>query len=277
MTTNPQFRVKLWGVRGSLPATGPEFAVFGGNTTCIELRCGDHVLMFDAGSGALPAGAALRGEGCKNVTLYFTHTHYDHIIGLPFFLPMYCKESTLQMWSGHMGTEMTTKQILKEFMRAPFFPIGPDYCSAHIDTRNFTVGDVLSPHPGLIIRTDMLNHPGNAVGYRIEWAGRSMAIITDTEHEPGKLDPAVLRLIDGVDLFLYDANFVDDEMVKFKGFGHSTWQQALRLAEVAGAKRVGFIHHSTTRTDAQLTQIEREAQAVFPACFCGRDFQVIDV
>jgi phosphoribosyl 1,2-cyclic phosphodiesterase len=277
MTGPNSFRVKLWGVRGSLPAIGPNFQTFGGNTTCIEMRCGDHVLMFDAGSGALPAGAALRAEGCKDVTLYFTHTHYDHIIGLPFFLPLYCEGSSLTMWSGHMGAKMTTRKMLTEFMREPFFPIEPEYCSARIDTRDFTVGAVMSPYPGVTVRTAMLNHPGNAVGYRVEWQGRSVAVITDTEHVPGTLDPAVLQLIDGVDLFLYDATFLDSEMVAYKGYGHSTWQQALRLAQAAGAKRVGLIHHNTTRTDAALTDIERQAQAQFPGAFCGRDFQVIDL
>jgi phosphoribosyl 1,2-cyclic phosphodiesterase len=104
-----------------------------------------------------------------------------------------------------------------------------------------------------------------------------VAVITDTEHVPGTLDPAVLQLIDGVDLFLYDATFLDSEMVAYKGYGHSTWQQALRLAQAAGAKRVGLIHHNTTRTDAALTDIERQAQAQFPGAFCGRDFQVIDL
>ncbi|MES2435988.1 MAG: MBL fold metallo-hydrolase [Pseudomonadota bacterium] len=277
MSEDPKFQLKLWGARGGLPVSGPQFQKFGGNTTCIEMRCGAHVIMFDAGSGALAAGQALAAEGCKELTLYFTHSHYDHVCGLPFFKPMYCNQSSLKMWSGHMGPAMTTRQMLQEFMRKPFFPIGPDYCSAGIDARDFSVGDVLTPYPGVTIRTGMLNHPGNAVGYRVEFGGRSIAIITDTEHEPGTLDPAVLRLIDKVDLFLYDATFLDEEMATFKGFGHSTWQQAVRLAQAAGAKQVGFIHHSFNRTDTDLDSIEHKAKSLFPGAFCGRDFQVIDI
>lgn len=271
------FQIKLWGVRGSLPVSGPQFRKYGGNTICFEVRCGEHVLMIDAGSGLLPAGTALRREGKKDLNLYFTHCHYDHIIGLPFFLPLYCGESALTLHSGHTAGVMTTRDIMFEFMRKPFFPVGPDHCFARIETRDFLAGDVMTPHPGIVMRTGMLNHPGNAIGYRIEWAGRSVAIITDTEHEPGTLDPTVLSLIDGVDLFIYDASYGDEEFAKFRGFGHSTWQQAIRLAQAAGARQVALVHHSAWRSDTELNRIERLARKQFAGAFCGRDLQVIDL
>lgn len=277
MTARPTFRLKLWGTRGGLSVSGPQFQTFGGATICFEMRLGEQVILFDAGSGALPAGLALLAEGCKDITVFFTHSHYDHISGLPFFKPIFCNSTSLTVWSGHLAGIMTTREMLKEFMRPPFFPIGPDCCTASIDARDFAVGDVLTPHPGVVVRTGRLNHPGEAVGYRVEFAGRSVAIITDTEHRPGELDGEVLKLIDKVDLFLYDATFVDEEMERFKGFGHSTWQQAVKLAKAAGAKRVGLIHHSMMRNDAQLLQIEAQAQAEFPGAFVGRDQQVIDL
>ncbi len=271
------FRVKLWGARGSLPISGPMFQEFGGNTICFEIRCGDHVLLIDAGSGMFPAGNALKAEGHTDLALFFTHCHYDHIIGLPFFAPLYDENCRLTVSSGHMAGSMTTKEIISDFMRKPFFPIGSDMCFAQIETRDFRAGDVLTPHPGIVMRTAMLNHPGNAIGYRIEWDGRAVAIITDTEHEPGRLDPAVLDLIRGADLFLYDASFTDEEFDRFRGFGHSTWQQGVRLAQVASAKQVGLIHHTQWRTDADLTKIERLAKTEFAGAFCGRDLQTIDV
>jgi phosphoribosyl 1,2-cyclic phosphodiesterase len=276
MTTD-RFQAKLWGIRGSLPVSGPLFRKFGGNTMCIEVRCGDHVILFDAGSGIVPAGSALKEDGQTDFTLFFTHCHYDHISGLPFFLPLYSNISTLNVWTGHLAGAMTTKEMIVDYMRKPFFPVGMEYCSAKLGMGEFNAGDVLTPYPGVTVRTAMLNHPGNSIGYRIEWKGRSVALITDTEHEPGALDANVMHLIENADLFLYDSTFTDEEFEGFRGFGHSTWQQAVRLAKAAGAKRLGFIHHSKRRTDAELMKIERKAQSIFPQAFCGREMQVIDL
>lgn len=277
MTDAPSFQVKLWGTRGSLPVSGPMYAKFGGNTICIEMRLGEHVVFIDAGSGILPAGAALKSGGHGDIALYLTHCHYDHVIGLPFFMPLYGKGPSVTISSGHLSDAMTTHDVIRGLMRQPFFPIGPEICSACLKTRDFAPGDVLSPFPDVTIRTATLNHPGNAVGYRVEWGGRAVAVITDVEHVPGSLDPVVLDLIRDADLFLYDACYTDDEFDRFRGFGHSTWQQGLRLAIAANARQVGMIHHATWRSDADLTKMERQAKKSFAGAFFGRDLQVVDI
>lgn len=269
-------QVRTWGTRGSLPVSGPEFLGFGGSTTCIEVRCGDQVLLFDAGSGLLPAGRALKAQGVNKTHLLFTHCHYDHIIGFPYFGGLFDRTAKVDIWSGHMGPKTTTKEMIHTFMHPPFFPIDPGVCPAHIQCHDFTPGDVLEPEPGITLNTGRLNHPGGAVGYRITWQGRSVAIITDTEHEPGVLDPAVLALIAGCDLFVYDACYTEPEMALFRGFGHSTWQQAVLLAQAAGVARVALSHHAPWRTDAELLAMEAEAQAVLPGAFFARDGQVSD-
>lgn len=276
-TEAEKFRVKIWGARGTLPVSGENFRKYGGNTTCIEVRCGDHVLLFDAGSGLMPAGMALRAEGISDINLLFTHCHYDHIVGFPYFKPFFNQANDVGIWSGHMAGIKTTREMLNEFMSPPWFPAPLDICCAQINTRDFKPGDELSIHPDLVIKTGLLNHPGNAVGYRIEWAGRSMAIITDTEHEPGENDQKVLDLIEGVDLFLYDCTFTDAEMKQYKGFGHSSWQQAIRLAEIAKASSVGFIHHSPWRSDDELDLINDQAKKQFSGAFAAFDGQTIDL
>lgn len=276
-TDRPPFRVRLWGVRGSLPVSGPQFRDYGGRTICIEMRCGEHVLLFDAGSGMAQAGVALRAEAHARIDLFFSHYHYDHVIGLPFFAPLYDRSCTLTVWSGHMAGKMTTAEMMANFMRPPFFPIGPDICTACLTPRAFTPGDVLTPYPGLTIRTAMLNHPGGSVGYRVEWGGRVAVVVTDTEHVPGAPDARVLDLIAGADLVLYDATYEDDEFEAFRGFGHSTWQEALRLAGAAGVRQVGLMHHAEWRTDAALGWIEAALSESGVDAFVARDDQVIDL
>lgn len=269
--------VRLWGVRGSIAVSGEAFRIFGGNTIAFEVRCGDRVLLFDAGSGLPLAGRALMAEGVDRADLFFTHCHYDHIVGLPFFKPLYDSRAALTVWSGHLAGVMTTREMVTAFMSAPWFPVGPGVCRARLTYADFTPGAVLDMGDGIVIRTERLNHPGGAVGYRVEWDGQAVAIVTDTEHRDGSRDPAVLRLIERADCFLYDAAYTDAEMDTFRGFGHSTWQEAVRLAEAGGARRVGLIHHADWREDAALAAIEAEAQAAFPGAFCGRDGQVIEI
>jgi phosphoribosyl 1,2-cyclic phosphodiesterase len=241
------------------------------------MQCGDNRLLFDAGSGLLPAGKSLLSEGISTFNLFFSHCHYDHIIGLPYFAPLFDPRSNVTVWSGHTDGKMTTRQMITEFIRPPWFPIEINECRARLQARDFKAYDALEPFAGVKIRTGKLNHPGGAIGYRVEWGDKAVAIITDTEHQAGILDPEVLALIDGVDLFLYDTTYIEEEMPHRIGYGHSTWQHAIRLAKAANAKKVAFIHHSPLRTDEEIDAIDRAALTEFSGAFSAREGQIFDV
>ncbi len=271
------FRVKFWGVRGSLPVSGVQFLHYGGNTPCIEIRCGKEVLIFDAGSGLREAGLSLMSEGIAEFDVFFTHTHYDHIIGLPYFKPIYRCSSAVRFWSGHLHGTMSTAEMINEFMRPPWFPVGTGICQASLDTVDFRPGETLSPRKDVSIRTMSLVHPGGCVGYRIEWGGRAVALVYDTEHEPGILDPALLDFIAGADLMIYDCTYLESEMATFRGYGHSTGMHGSQLAKAAGVTRLAMFHHDPSRTDAALAAMEQEVQAFFSGAFAACDRQVIDL
>jgi phosphoribosyl 1,2-cyclic phosphodiesterase len=143
--------------------------------------------------------------------------------------------------------------------------------------RDFHAGQILEPHPGIRIKTFMLNHPGGAIGYRVEYQGRSIALVYDIEHTPGSHDPVALEMMQDVDLAVYDCTYNEDEMQRFKGFGHSTWQHGIELAKMAGTKQFALFHHAPSRTDAQLEAMEKQAQAAFPSSFAARDNQVLEL
>ncbi|MER9119740.1 MBL fold metallo-hydrolase [Mesorhizobium sp. M0954] len=271
------FLVRFWGVRGSISVSGPEFSRYGGNSICVEMRCGKHTILFDAGSGLRPAGAALQALGVTDFDLLFTHCHYDHIIGLPSFAPIYDRGAKVTLWSGHLAGHMTTRQMVDEFMRPPWFPVKLEACKASLDYRDFVSGNVLRPREGVVVRTGSLMHPGGCIGYRVEWGGGVVAVITDTEHDPDKLDQTVLGLIEDADLVIYDCTYTEEEMERRRGYGHSTWQQGVKLCEAAGARRLALFHHDPTRTDKELDKIQKLAKDRFTGAFAARDGQTLNI
>ena len=255
--------VKVWGARGSVAVSGPAFARYGGNTTCFEVRCGKRVLIFDAGTGIVPLGQQILREDETELNLFFTHSHYDHIIGLPFFGPLHKPHMAVNIASAHLEGSMTTRDMVAQLMRPPWFPVGPEVFKARVTYQDFMPEDVLEPFPGVVMRTGRLRHPGGAVGYRVEFAGKVVTIITDTEHVPGELDEEVLALSKGADLLLYDSAYCDDEMKRYNGFGHSSWQQAIRIGQAAHVKTIGMIHHNFLHEDDDLDRIAAQAKALF--------------
>lgn len=269
-----QMTVTVWGARGSVPISGSGYSVYGGNTTCIEVDCGKQVLIFDAGTGIVPAGRQLLQGDQTDLHLYLTHCHFDHVIGLPFFGPLHKPHMSVTISAGHMEGLIKTKELVQEIMRPPLFPVGPEIFKAAVSYEDFTPTDVLRPAAGIVVRTGRLRHPGGSVGYRIEYGGKVVAIITDTEHVPGELDAEVLELANGADLMLYDSAYGDEEMGKFSGYGHSSWQQAIRIGKAAGTKTIGMIHHSFFHSDVDLDDIARQAQAQFENAHVVKDGQI---
>ena len=266
------FLVRFWGVRGSIAAPGPATARYGGNTSSIEVRCGGRLILLDAGTGMRYLGNQLLAEAPLDADLFFTHTHFDHVCGLPFFKPFFLPQNAFRLWAGHLGGRTTLQRVMREFMAAPLFPVPPEVFRARMEYRDFKAGDTLEPAAGIVVRTAPLNHPDGASGYRIEHGGRSVCYITDTEHVPGTPDRNVLALIAGADIVIYDSMYTDEEYAKsYVGWGHSTWQEAVRLAKSAGVKQLVVFHHDPDHDDDRLDAIAREAEAALPGTVLARE------
>lgn len=276
MSEEAGFSVRFWGVRGSIACPGRETLRYGGNTACIEVRCGAHVLIFDGGTGLRPLGESLSREtGPLDADLFLTHSHFDHICGIPFFPPAFDPPNRIVMWAGHLLPEDDICNVLKSMMTSPLFPVPLEIFRARMEFRDFRAGESLSPRPGVTIRTAPLDHPDGATGYRLDYAGRSFCYVTDTSHVPGRPNQAILDLIRDADLVVYDAMFTEEEFRERPTWGHSTWDEGVRLCDAAGAGTLVLFHHDPSRTDDALDGIAEKLERARPGSLVAREGMVL--
>ncbi|MEP3049603.1 MAG: MBL fold metallo-hydrolase [Roseibium sp.] len=268
------FSLRCWGVRGSTPTPGSSTLRYGGETTCFEIRAGDALVLVDCGSGARNLGLELCRDGARSFDLLFTHTHLDHICGLPFFKPAYDTNFDVKAWAGHFQDGTDLVEIVSRIMSPPIFPVAAKTLKA-VEFKSFTAGDDIPRDDNLVIKTIRLNHPGGACGYRFNFGGKSICIITDHEHGDPEVDDALPRFVEGADVMIYDAMYTDDEYECFKGWGHSTWQRAVELAKEAHVKQPVLFHHDPRRSDDELDEIGKAARREYPEALVAREGMVL--
>jgi phosphoribosyl 1,2-cyclic phosphodiesterase len=269
--------VRFWGVRGSIACPRPEALRYGGNTPCVEIRCGEHVLIFDAGTGIRALGQMLPpAPNADGFDIFLSHCHIDHVIGLPFFAPMFVEGQVIRVWAGNLQASGGVEEAVRKLMSFPLFPLQVEALRAELEFRDFHPGDTLHPRPGVTLRTAPLNHPGGATGYRIEYNGHSVAYLTDFESRTGVVDRRLVDLARSADLVILDATYTDDELPSHVGWGHSTWQQGIALADAAGVKRLCLFHHDPDHDDTFMDAIKAAAEAERPGTLVAREGMQID-
>ena len=279
MSEEESFRIKFWGVRGSVPCPGPKTVRYGGNTTCMEINCGSRTLIIDAGSGIRELGLSLLQRGGPvQADVFFTHLHLDHVTGFPFFAPFYNPSNSFTLYAGHLQQPKTLEGILKNMIITdPMFPVPASVILGCCQFKDFDSGADLHPHDDVVVKTAPLNHPNGACGYRVEYNGHAIAVITDTEHPEEGMDENVLRLVQDADVMVYDAAYTDEEYPKFKGWGHSTWQTAVKIAEAANVTKTVLFHHDPSHDDARMDEIAEDAAAARFGTEPAREGMVIKV
>lgn len=267
------FEITFWGVRGSRPVPGAGVLRYGGNTACVEVLVRSTRIILDAGTGICNLGKQLPGSGQEAYVL-ISHTHWDHIQGLPFFAPVFVAGNHFTLYGeGKMGLSFSRQ--MHDMMSDPHFPVQLDKVAAELSFREVTDGSVWYLPDGITIHAARNRHPNGALSFRIEQGGRSVCYMTDTEH-PAQPDAHLLQLAKDADLLIYDAQYTDLEYAAGKqGWGHSTWQQGVKLAKAAAVARLLLFHHEPERDDQAMDALEQEAKQCFPACQAAREGLVI--
>jgi phosphoribosyl 1,2-cyclic phosphodiesterase len=264
--TQNQFKVRFWGVRGSIACPGGETVRYGGNTSCVEMLVSGHRLIFDGGTGLRVLGQSLLGEMPLHAHMFFTHSHWDHIQGFPFFVPAFVPGNRFDIYGAIAPNGSTIEQRLNDQMLHPNFPVPLQIMGANLSFYDLEIGESVVIDD-IRVENSLLNHPGEAVGYRVNWNGYSAAYITDTEHFPDRLDDHVLWLARNTDLLIYDSAYTDDEYHSDKsskvGWGHSTWQEAVKVARAANVKKLVIFHHDPLHDDDFMDRVRDETARQF--------------
>jgi phosphoribosyl 1,2-cyclic phosphodiesterase len=279
--------VTIWGDRGSIPCPGKDTVIYGGNTSCLEIRADEKLVIIDFGTGIKPFGDWLMANDFKkgpiNADIFITHTHWDHIMGFPMFTPLFIPTSQLRIRGPVSYEDETLEQIIGAQLTYRYWPVRLNELSAHIEyaqikETSLDLGD------GLWVTTKYLNHPILCLGYRFEYKGKS--IVTAYDNEPfrnlfpvdpedpsydeeaaregeaaaGEENEKVLRFFQGADVLIHDSQYTAAEYQSHIGWGHSSFEYAINAAHKADVKKLILFHHDPNRTDAQLTDLEQGYQ-----------------
>ncbi len=300
------FNVKFWGVRGGYPMPGPSTNRVGGNTTCLEVQVGGHLIIIDAGTGIISLGREMVAQYRVDrvpivITILFTHTHHDHIQGFPFFGPARLADSTFYIFGPKMLYE-DLEATLAKAMLPPYFPLDMEELASMRYVRNLRESEMialshdwaeprlfyadrdkpeLSPEAVEVRLMRSTAHPqGGVYVYRIEWRDKKLVFATDTEGYHG-WDKHLTQFARGVDLLIHDAEYTEEEYLDpvhpKQGWGHSTWQMAVEVAQAAEVKQLALTHHNALHDDDFLEAVEKEAQAIFPSTVFAREGLTIEL
>jgi phosphoribosyl 1,2-cyclic phosphodiesterase len=272
-------RIKFWGVRGSTPTPQTENLRYGGNTSCVEVRVGDRIFVFDCGTGFRMLGHEFEREFKDKpfqAHIFVSHFHWDHIQGMPFFRPLYENKGS-QFIFHSSGRTRRLEQVMAEQMAAPYFPVDLAQMKAK---RNFydIENGCLPMDDGMNIKTAYLNHPQGCLGFRLETKDGVLVYATDNEPGDTHFDKAVRKLAEGADILIYDAQYLPEEYeARRHGWGHSHWREAVNVVMESGAKELVLYHHDPEHTDSIVDKVVADARNYYPKVRAAAEGLVIQL
>ncbi|HEX3323171.1 MAG TPA: MBL fold metallo-hydrolase [Terriglobales bacterium] len=259
-------RVKFWGVRGSTPTPQPENLRYGGNTSCVEVRSGDAIYIFDCGTGLRALGRQLNSEFQNKPVaahIFVSHFHWDHIQGIPFFRPLYDNRDSRFIFHSSSRTR-ALERVMEEQMAAPYFPVDLREMRAIRDFYDLEAGKV-PLGDRVAVQAQWLNHPQGCMGFRLETPEGTVVYATDNEPGDATFDKNVRKLAAGADVLIYDSQYLPEEYAANKrGWGHSHWREAINVVTESGAKELVLFHHDPDHNDVLIDKVVQEARNYYP-------------
>jgi phosphoribosyl 1,2-cyclic phosphodiesterase len=272
------FLVKFLGVRGSVPCASSKFEKYGGNTSCVLVHVGHSLIIFDAGSGIKDAGEYVCHHHIKKVHLFLTHLHLDHILGMPFFKPIWNKDIDVIIYCGTAQPFGGLSDALASFFTPPYFPISFDKWPANITCIDFKSVETYCLEGEVVVETCPLTHPNGSIGYKVSYKQKAVCYITDHEHGNQIVDKHLEEFIQEADMMIYDASYDDCKYEQgHKGWGHSTWQKACELMEKSSVKQVALFHHDPDLDDGEMDILKCEIESLYDNVFIAHEGQTINL
>tara|TARA_B100000287_G_scaffold369804_1_gene366910 strand:+ start:2608 stop:3459 length:852 start_codon:yes stop_codon:yes gene_type:complete len=264
-------KVKFWGVRGSFPIPKSN-DTFGGNTSCIEVRSTtNEVVLFDMGTGLRNFGNSLlkEKEPITDINIVLSHFHYDHILGFLMFIPLFIDKYNINIFAPGK-TDAEVEEKFESFLSSNFWPVNKEMMSAKINFNHYS-SEAINITNNIKVLTSPHGHPGGASSIRLEIDRFSVTYVTDCEHPSSHLNQNVIDIANNTDLLIHDAQYTPEQMPDHKGWGHSSWEHCVEVAQKARAKRLALFHHNPDHGDSMLEAIEQDAKNVFTNTVSARE------
>lgn len=260
-----RFHVKFWGVRGSSATSIERNSKYGSNTSCVEVQINNQLIILDAGTGIYPLGEKIYLRNNPTIGhVFISHSHYDHIQGLPFFAPLYCADNTFYLY-GEQKQSTCFQDIISNYMMKPYFPVPWNAFRAKTIVLDIVPKQVIRIDENISISSIRVNHPGGNLAFRINANGKTCCYLTDIEHRED-FSNELINFARNADIVIYDASLTTEEysQPKYIGWGHSTWSVATKFANDANIKKLVLFHHAINKNDDEILDMQNQARTVFP-------------
>jgi len=267
-------KITFWGVRGSFPTPDEDKIKTGGHTSCVSIETKEEILIMDMGTGIKNLGKEIisNPNSPSKINIFLSHYHWDHIIGFPVFAPLFSDKYEINLYG--KKDEVELEEIINHMLNPIFWPVSINDFKAKINFHNIT-NDEIKLSDSITIKTQIHHHPNGAFSYKISSNDKIISYITDCEYRTGKPSEKLINFSNNSDLLIHDAHFTPEDLINHKGWGHSSWEQAVTMAQKSNSKQLALFHYSPNYNDTQVQVIEENAKQVFKQTIAAKQGLVI--